>query len=711
MPTATHPTADALTAFLLGRLADPDDAAVEGHLSACPECQGRAAATRATDPLVELVAASGRGATDAATLGWDDAATHSGGDEVPASLAGQAKYTPMRRLGAGGMGAVWLAQHAVMNRAVAVKVIRPDLLARPGATERFLREVRAVAQLHHPNIVTAFDAEPAGDSCLLVMEYVEGETLAEIVQRGPLPVAEACRAARDAARGLAHAHGLGLVHRDVKPHNLIRTADGATKVLDFGLAGVGAGGPDAASGDGMTGAGMVAGTPDYLAPEQAADAHAADARADVYGLGCTLYHLLAGRPPFPGDNVARKLHAHRTRTPDPIPGLPPRLAAVLARMLAKRPEERFQTAAEVADALEPFVASRSPARRRWVGVGLVVVGVLAVGAALAGIVPLWRVPEPASPARDFAPAPDGPGVVQALRHRVGVLVTQVAPDGRTFLACAGNEVYQYETATGDRKRLLGEFAVYAGAGRKVVTAATDGPGLRFRVYDLATGRLERTFTGGGGKLWFLGSLAGGDQVIAWDATRTVQVYDLRSGARTVSWRYEGEDVDFAVTPDGRRFLYRPAGELRYVVCDPATGVESDEFAALRDVAKLRHFAADGKTVQEGAGWDETTATIRRVSDGAAVGKPEAPPAGARRLGVSPNRTLQLFVLADGTLQVRDAVSWKLLNAVRVELPADYNRFRAAWNQAVTDDGRFAVLNTKDEDGHVVVVRFPDPPKP
>src|SRR5262249_6614354 len=209
---------------------------------------------------------------------------------VPPVLADHPKYRVVRRLGTGGMGSVWLAEHTVMHREVAVKVIRPDLLAKPGATDRFLREVRAAAKLHHPNIVTAFDAEPVGDSCLLVMEYVPGETLGDRVKSGPLPVVDACRSVQDAARGLAHAHAAGLVHRDVKPHNLIRAADGTTKVLDFGLAGVGTGEMIAGAGDGLSGAGMVCGTPDYIAPEQAADPHAADGRADIYGLGCTLYH-------------------------------------------------------------------------------------------------------------------------------------------------------------------------------------------------------------------------------------------------------------------------------------------------------------------------------------------------------------------------------------------------------------------------------------
>jgi uncharacterized protein (TIGR03067 family) len=214
------------------------------------------------------------------------------------------------------------------------------------------------------------------------MEYVPGQTLGERLEAGPLPVAEACRAVRDAARGLAHAHAHGLVHRDVKPHNLIRSADGTTKVLDFGLAGVGAGEVVAGSGDGLTGAGMVVGTPDYIAPEQIADPHAADARADIYGLGCTLYHLLAGRPPLPDGTVGEKLSAQRTHEPDPIPGLPAALAAVLAKMMAKDPKGRYQSADEVVAALERCIRMADPVRRRRrrrfvaVAAGLMLAGLL-----------------------------------------------------------------------------------------------------------------------------------------------------------------------------------------------------------------------------------------------------------------------------------------------------------------------------------------------
>src|SRR5262245_48089018 len=388
--TATHPTDRELHSFLLGKLADPEHRQVESHLADCEECGRRALSTPADDTLTELLAAArtalGRGRAAARTppldgsptppafapsLAWAAPGADATGlapphPAAPPALATHAKYRVVRRLGTGGMGTVWLAEHQLMHRPVAVKVIRPDLLARPGATDRFLREVRAAARLHHPNIVTAFDAEPVGYPGLLGREYVPGQTLGERLEAGPLPVAEACRAVRDAARGLAQAHAVGLVHRDVKPHNLIRAADGTTKVLDFGLAGVGAGEVPTASGDGLTGAGMVVGTPDYIAPEQIADPHAADARADIYGLGCTFYHLLAGRPPLPDGSVAEKLAAQQEREADPIPGLAAEIAAVLEKMLAKRAEDRIQSADEVVDALERIIDNLRPApRRRW----------------------------------------------------------------------------------------------------------------------------------------------------------------------------------------------------------------------------------------------------------------------------------------------------------------------------------------------------------
>src|SRR5262249_32836498 len=217
---------------------------------------------------------------------------------VPADLSNHPTYEVLQLLGQGGMGAVYKARHKVMDRVVALKVINATLLGSNSSVERFHREVKAAAKLHHPNIVTAHDAGQAGNTHFLVMEFVEGTDLGKYVaQKGPLPVAHACHFIRQAALGLQHAHEHGMVHRDIKPSNLMLTAKGVVKVMDFGLARLTQEGAGSA---GLTGENVVMGTADYIAPEQAQDAHKADIRADIYSLGCALYHLLAGRPPFGG---------------------------------------------------------------------------------------------------------------------------------------------------------------------------------------------------------------------------------------------------------------------------------------------------------------------------------------------------------------------------------------------------------------------------
>ncbi len=322
-----------------------------------------------TQPRAQLAQESAH-TTSLAPEGEEPGATARSTDGLPAStelppgLADHPRYRVVRLLGRGGMGAVYLAEHRLMNRSVALKVISRSLTERPATVERFRQEVRAAARLDHPNIVHAYDAEQAGDSHFLVMEYVEGTDLARLVQqRGPLPVALACHFVRQAALGLQHAFEHGMVHRDIKPHNLMVTRRGRVKILDFGLARFAS---EAGGGGPLTQSGAVLGTPDYIAPEQALDAHAADVRADLYSLGCTLYYLLTGRVPFPGESLTQKLLAHQLSQPEPLgklrPELPPGLVALVERLMAKKPEDRYQTPAEVAQALAPYVR-RGPAAR------------------------------------------------------------------------------------------------------------------------------------------------------------------------------------------------------------------------------------------------------------------------------------------------------------------------------------------------------------
>jgi serine/threonine protein kinase len=306
---------------------------------------------------------------------------------LPPELANHPDYQIIRRLGRGGMGMVYLAHNRILGRDEVLKVIAREIIEVPGVLDRFQREIRAVAGLEHPNIVTAYSAFRAAGGLVFAMEYVEGLDLARLVKaKGPLPVANACNYAHQAALGLQHAHEAGLVHRDIKPGNLMLTSDGrraVIKVLDFGLAKAGreqaaielassgAGGRPGAGGQ-TTRTGEMLGTPDFIAPEQISDSQSADIRADIYSLGCTLYYLLAGRAPFRGDDFSAVLHSHLTETARPLdlvrPEVPSDVAALVARTMARDPAGRFGTPAEVAVALTPFFR-KAEATRATTGPG------------------------------------------------------------------------------------------------------------------------------------------------------------------------------------------------------------------------------------------------------------------------------------------------------------------------------------------------------
>jgi serine/threonine-protein kinase len=346
------------------------------------------------------------------------------------------RYRIVEKLGAGGMGTVYKAHDTNLGRLVAIKVLPARVANDPGAVARFQREAKALATVSHPGIVQAHDAGEDRGRQFLVMEYVEGTNLGRLLnEQGRVPPTLAADYVHQAAEALAHAHARGLVHRDLKPSNLLLTPERQIKILDLGLARFL---QDQIGEAGLTREGAGLGTPDYMAPEQFGDARHVDPRADIYSLGCTLYHLLTGQVPFPGSSLTEKAQAHEEQAPPPIavrcPEAPAGLVFVVQRMLAKRPADRFQTAGELAEALGPYVASSSASlprlqrttswqgsqlsftvprpprrRRRWALAGVASVALLALALALYFGPGLFRRAESSS--GNDAAAPAQPEVV------------------------------------------------------------------------------------------------------------------------------------------------------------------------------------------------------------------------------------------------------------------------------------------------------------
>jgi serine/threonine-protein kinase len=282
-------------------------------------------------------------------------------------------YHILDRLGQGGQSTVFKARQVESGAVVGLKVIRADLLSNPAAAGQFMQEMEAMVALNHPNVVQFYDADRVGETYYCALEYVEGTDLGKYVRlAGPLPAVEACDYIRQSALGLQHAHERNLIHRDIKPVNLYLTGMPSQaaapkrqilgvgtllKILDWGLASLRPPRP-AAQGDSPGGTKLLIGTADYLSPEQAMNPDAVDIRGDIYSLGCTFYYLLTGQPPFPKGTVMQKILCHQHEEPVPVdairPDLPLGLASVLRRMIAKRPERRYQTPAAVALALKPF---------------------------------------------------------------------------------------------------------------------------------------------------------------------------------------------------------------------------------------------------------------------------------------------------------------------------------------------------------------------
>jgi len=361
------PPTEELRGLVGEELADDDRSAVEAHVETCADCQEQLerlvalAAPLAILPILPRLDEPPAGSDGAFFQRLRNlpapapapAAGDAASETVPSRLG---PYDIMGRLGEGGMGTVYRARHRDLDRVVALKVLPADRVDE-AAVARFRNEMKAVGRLDHPNIVAARDAGRVGRTYYLAMDLVEGADLSALVDRlGPLPVADACELIRQAAVGLQHANECGLAHRDVKPSNLMLARGGIVKVLDLGLARPVANLP---AWERLTVSGVLLGTADYVAPEQIDQAHAADARADVYGLGGTLYFLLTGAAPY-GDRRTwlEKVRAHAEAAVPAIrdrrPEVPDGLAELLARMLGKDPANRPATPGEVAVALAPF---------------------------------------------------------------------------------------------------------------------------------------------------------------------------------------------------------------------------------------------------------------------------------------------------------------------------------------------------------------------
>jgi serine/threonine protein kinase len=325
------------------------------------------------------------------------------------------RYRLKRPLGHGGMATVYLGYDSELDRPVAIKVLAENLAGDEAFRRRFLREARLAARLSHPNVLSVYDAgEQADGRPYIVMEYVDGETLADVLsERGPLPADEAAILVAQACRGLAHAHAAGLVHRDMKPQNLLLRRDGTLKVADFGIA-------RAAEGTALTQAGTVLGTAAYLSPEQALGQKATPA-ADVYSLGAVLYELLTGRPPYELDSLAdlaaKQAEGAITPVSELAAGIPLRVEDAVMRSLARNPAYRPASANELARELEPTETETEtataplPRRRRdrrkpWIALA----GVLVLAAILLGVALTTRDSgKPPTKPRAPAVAPIRPG--------------------------------------------------------------------------------------------------------------------------------------------------------------------------------------------------------------------------------------------------------------------------------------------------------------
>jgi serine/threonine protein kinase len=607
-----------------------------------------------------------------------------------------AGFELLEELNRGGMGVVYKARQLGLNRIVALKVITPDRLAHPDALKRFRREVQAAALLSHPNIVTVFHTDLDSPSPYLAMEYVAGIDLFRLVQKaGALPVEDACYYVRQAAHGLQHAFERGLVHRDIKPANLMVTPSPLdavatntaripqVKILDMGLARVTAGERLDVGTGGLTQLGEFLGTPDFISPEQAEDSRAADIRSDLYSLGGTLFFLLTAEVPFPTANLMQKLRRQLTEPPpSPVrlrPGIPAEVDALVCKLLARDPANRFQTPAELGAALDealkkprdptgtpkPADPTSSPAR------------------------PVGEPPSTHSPVRQVSAHPGG---VQALslsadgrlllsggldenlrlwdagRLREALCVTGdvgpvedvcMAPNGKWAASCSLRLFQQdmvvqlWELAGGtERRRLKGHTDTICGVavsadGRRVAAGSADRTALVWAVDQ--PGSPSVCFKGHTAPVSCVGFLSGGDSLLTGSHDGTVRLWDARTGEAKGRLKAHFGKVE-AVAFGGPSKRIAVAGEGLHVrqVNGSFTTLRGHRGSVLCVV-----FWPEGQLVLSGGA--DGTVRLWRAEDGEELTRFKGHDGPVRAVAVSPDGRTAFSGGADGTIR-----RWTLL---------------------------------------------------
>jgi WD40 repeat protein/tRNA A-37 threonylcarbamoyl transferase component Bud32 len=646
--------------------AGPDESSVGGSTGSCPVCGTQ------TKTAVSL---PGPVTLPLSRPAWPELPPEDRGplppvEPVPPRLR---NYEILGELGRGGMGVVYKARQVQPDRLVALKVIRKERLAHADAVRRFRREALAAARLSHPNIVAVYDADQEGDVHFLAMEYVAGVTLQRLVeQSGPLPPARASDFIRQTALGLQHAADQALVHRDIKPSNLMVVGPDANpggravvKILDMGVARLYQlrdNHEDSLTT--LTRDGAVIGTPDYIAPEQLEDPHRADIRADLYSLGCTFYFLLAGQVPFPGGTLIQKLDRQRWQTPPSVdqlrPEVPAAVAAVVRRLMAKHPDDRFRSPAELAAALEQLART--------------------------GVLPRAHQPAPlrevsclrghAGPVVAAAFTADGTGAVsggadRALRlwdlaggkevkrfgatpHEVGCLA--LAPGG-LVVAGQGVTVRVWNVATGKEVlRLAGHSDSVSGLdvsrdGRSVLTGSAD---RTLRLWDLAGGHELRRWTGHRGRVSVALS-PDGRLAASGDRDQALKLWEVRSGRELRSFAVpRGPVLGVAFTPDGAALLSAHF-DTTLRLWEVSSGRELRRFTGHRQMVSGVAVRGDGKLFASGSHdgsvrvWDPASGAELWCGQGHAgpVTAVAFHPDGRRLLSAGADGTLRLWELPAG----------------------------------------------------------------